>query len=156
MKRTPYGWKRTEEAGRSGKTSQTERSSGRHRKLHTCPSRCRRSNGYTLVPALVCLMVTAAVVAVVTARMDAWVWLQKAQQRSTWELSVIDQAKSYWHDTQMQIHCRNEEPEAFRDILVQEDEVHLERLDTAIRVTGRYGTLMLYIDSGGIAAMEWQ
>ncbi|WP_286073411.1 hypothetical protein [Faecalibaculum rodentium] len=116
----------------------------------------RSANGFSLVPALLCLMFTAAVCAACTARMDAWIWLKRAQDRSVWELSVIDQAKAFWHEGQTMKLCDRKQPESLRQVQIQEDTVELEYQDTAIRCTGKYGTLVLFMDSTGISAVQWE
>lgn len=100
-------------------------------------------------------MFTAAVCAACTARMDAWIWLKRAQDRSTWELSVIDQAKAFWHEGQTMKLCNGTQPELLRQVQIQEDTVELEYQDTAVRCTGKYGTIILFIDSTGISAVQW-
>ncbi len=93
----------------------------------------RSANGFSLVPALLCLMFTAAVCAACTARMDAWIWLKRAQDRSVWELSVIDQAKAFWHEGQTMKLCDRKQPESLRQVQIQEDTVALGYSHTVYR-----------------------
>lgn len=116
----------------------------------------RSANAYSLTPALLALMITAGAAAFLCARMDAWIWLQRAQQKSTWELSVIDQAKAYWHQAQIDRLCHSRSPEPVRSVEVMDQTATMEWSSTAIRCSGTYGVLVLYMDGTGITAAEWE
>ena len=45
--------------------------------------------------------------------------------------------------------CDRKQPESLRQVQIQEDTVALEYHDTAIRCTGKYGTMVLFMDFTG-------
>lgn len=113
-------------------------------------------NGYASSGALLCLMVTVMLCAMVMAQCHNVMLLRQSQQTSTFRLSLVDQAQAFWMDNAYKRKCGGGVPEESREVQIGSYNVILLDQGPCVQALWSDRTAEIFVDEQGIVEVDWQ